>query len=289
MSDNGATAGPAPGPAQTKSLELEALRHELERLRLEVVRDEKLKSLGTLAGGMAHDINNILTSISCFASLALVDMSHPDATDALGQILRAVERGRGIAGEVLEIIRPCRIARAAVSLGAVVRETLGLLRPMVPAGVDLVFRPPAGRDLVFGSATQLHQVLLNLCQNAIHAMHETPGRIVVAVDAVDIGETSDGELAGLRPGPHVRLSVSDEGRGMDAATRRRIFEPLFTTKPEGRGTGLGLAVVHRVVRDHAGAIQVASEPGKGSTFRIYLPALAESHPGPREQNSPAAG
>lgn len=245
---------------------------ERERLETELARAEKLNALGTLAGGMAHDFNNLLTAILAYASLARTRAGEPDVRDALNQILRAGDRAKNIAQQILDFSGQQRTARTYVDLTAVAQEVLQLLRHIIPAKIEVVADLSHDCGAVFANGTQLHQVLVNLCHNAVHAMRDTRGRLVVRVAQVEVDAAFAKAHPGARVGSYVGLSVIDNGHGMDPATQRRIFEPFFTTKAAGVGTGLGLAVVQRIVRDHDGVIHVTSLPGEGTVFQVLLPA-----------------
>lgn len=246
---------------------------ERERLEAELARAEKLSAVGTLAAGMTHDFNNLLTAIQANADLARSYALPSAARQALDQINRAVDRAKDIARQVLDY---CALeSRAPVNLSVVAREVLALLRITFPPQIEVVTDFAERGCVVLGNDGQLHQVIVNLCQNAAHAMRHRRGRLVVRVAPVDIDEGCGLRPSGLRRGAYVCLSVIDSGHGMDAATQRRIFEPFFTTKPPGEGTGVGLVVVQTIVREHHGIIDVVSHPGEGTAFRIFLPARRE--------------
>jgi len=245
---------------------------ERQRLEAELARAEKLSALGTLAGGMAHDFNNLLTVILAYGELARAHALGSDLSDALDQIGRAADRARSIAQQVLEFSKQQGRGRAAVNLSAIAREVLSLLRITIPAQIEIVAELADEHCTVLGHPAQLHQVLVNLCQNALYALRNQPGRLIVRVAPATEDELRVCTSPGLRSLPHVCLAVLDNGHGMSAATQRRIFEPFFTTKARGDGTGLGLAVVQSIVRDHRGTIDVISQPGQGTEFRILFPA-----------------
>jgi PAS domain S-box-containing protein len=241
------------------------------------LRSDKLEALGTLAGGIAHDFNNVLTAI--MGNLELVMQSLPP-DDALQEyfvrIDRAGARAADLTRRILTFARRQDSARAVAALAPIVEEALELLRATLPAMIDIVSDVPADLPAVAVDAAQLHQVLLNLGTNAAHAMRERGGRLEVRAEAPTVGK-GPGLPPELPAGRYVELRVSDNGCGMDEATRVRIFDPFFTTKLPGEGTGLGLSVVHGIMQSHGGAITVASEPGAGTTFRLYFPA-AETQP-----------
>jgi PAS domain S-box-containing protein len=254
----------------------EALRAQLE---LQLRESQKMEALGTLAGGVAHDFNNIVAAIMGNTALALDDIpaQHP-AHVSLLEIRKASHRARTLVQQILAFSRRQVMERQVISLQPLVDESVGLLRATLPAGVVLRVHCTPDTPAVLADATQIEQVLLNLCTNAWQAVQDTPAG---AVDVTLTHHTSLPPEAGpTPPGPNPEawacLRVSDNGMGMDEATRERMFEPFFTTKPPGKGTGLGLAVVHGILRDHQAVLDVRSAPGQGSTFTIYLPAAPAS-------------
>lgn len=269
--DGGAFAGyRGVGRNVTPERRAEERRRELEdHLR----QSQKLEAIGALAGGIAHDFNNIVAGILGNAQLALQDLApgHP-AVQSVEQIRKAGLRGRDMVQQILTFARrrPKRPVRCDV--GELVDETLGLVRPTVPTSVKIQRRLPERPLHVFADPTQLEQALINLCANAWQAMAGRPGHIEIGAAEVTLGGEAADLVGGLQPGRYVHLTVRDDGPGMDEATCKRVFEPFFTTKPEGQGTGLGLSVVHGIVRGHGGAITVESAPGRGCTFNLWLPA-----------------
>ena len=260
----------------------EAARADLEA---QLRESQKMEAIGTLAGGVAHDFNNIIAAILGNAELARLDAGgNPRALESLDEIRKAGARARELVQQILSFSRRQPAARQPVGLAPVIDESVRLLRATLPACVVIEVRCEAGVPAVLADATQIEQVLINLATNAMHAMPEGRGHLRIRLDTVVL----DGALAEARPalralharhpGHAVRLTVSDDGRGMDAATLGRIFEPFFTTKPVGEGTGLGLSVVHGIVQAHEGAITVDSAPGKGATFTLYLPAAPADAP-----------
>ncbi len=256
----------------------ERLRAEEARAQLEatVRQAQKIESIGTLAGGIAHDFNNILTGIFGFIELARHELpSGHSAHSWLNQAYASSQRAKELVRQILTFSRRHSGERVRAELSLIVAEALRLLRSTLPANVELVWHFTPGCPPILADPTQIHQVVMNLCTNAWHSLPLRGGRISVSVERCD----PPSELAQAHPtlgvSPAVRLSVVDNGCGMDAATQAQIFEPFFTTKETGQGTGLGLAVVHGIVATHGGAIQVRSTPGQGSAFEIYFPASAE--------------
>jgi PAS domain S-box-containing protein len=243
-------------------------------LEAKLSQAQKFEAIATLAGGIAHDFNNILAPIIGFTEMALNDSSLPgQIRNGLEQVFNAGLRAKDLVRQILTFSRPDEeTGRRPLEISLIVKEVLKLLRASLPAAIEIKQNLEKGR--VLADATQIHQVLMNLCVNATHAMDDN-GVLEVNLFRVDLSEDDLESLSliGLKPGPFLRLSVSDTGCGMDTATMPRIFEPYFTTKDFGKGTGLGLAVVHGIVKRHDGAISVKSAPGKGTTFTIYLPCL----------------
>ncbi len=259
----------------TERKQAETVRASLEAQLREA---HKMEAIGTLAGGIAHDFNNILATILGNVELARQDAGvNPQALESLDEIRKAGSRARDLVQQILAFSRRQPIERKPIALAPVVDESVRLLRATLPARLTLEAQCDASVPAVLADATQVQQVVINLATNAMQAMRDGPGRIGIRLDAVRLDAALADEHPALRAmiekhaGNAVRLAVSDEGPGMDEATRARIFEPFFTTKPVGEGTGLGLSVVHGIVKDHEGAITVASQPGKGTTFTVYLP------------------
>ncbi len=254
---------------------------EREKVEAQLRQSRKMESLGTLAGGIAHDFNNILNGTFGFVDLARLELAPNHPVHAwLDRIAASSQRARELVRQILTFSRKNEGERVAQRLNAVVAEALRLLRSTLPAMVDLEAHIAADTPPVRADATQIHQVVLNLCTNAWHAMPPRGGKIVVRLDACTLTPTQAGAHPDLRPGSWVRLAVSDDGSGMDAATLDHIFEPFFTTKETGTGTGLGLAVVHGIVKSHEGAILVRSAVGVGSTFELYFPVAAAGSAAP---------
>jgi len=254
------------GAAQMAAIVIE------RRLADEALREsQKMESLGTLAGGIAHDFNNILGAI--LGNLDLLQREPalpPAAVPRLQQINLSAQRARALVQQILAFGRRQPQALRDQPLKPLVEESLALLRASLPAGVELRAVLTDEPLYVRADATQVQQVLMNLCSNAWHALPAEGGTIEVGFDAALPALPGLAE-ASTRPGRRVHLWVRDSGSGMDEATRARIFEPFFTTKPVGRGTGLGLAVVHGIVSEHGGSIAVDTAPGRGATFHVYLP------------------
>lgn len=260
-------------------------------LEMQLRESQKMEAIGTLAGGVAHDFNNLLAAILGNLVLAREDVGDGHAAqESLTEINRAAIRARQLVQQILTFSRRQTQEMVRQPLTPLVEEALGLLRALLPAGIKLVARLP-GRGLpVLADATQMQQVLMNLCTNAWQAMDGQPGDITVALREVSLDASKALQLGGVASGAYACLSVADNGPGMDEATQGRIFEPFFTTKAPGTGTGLGLAVVHGIVKGHRGAIQIQSRPGEGARFDVYLPLASDTEPGDASgsRESPAA-
>ncbi len=253
---------------------------ERRRAGDQLAQTQKMEALGNLAGGIAHDFNNILTGVIGYVELAKARLPgrHP-AADDLDHVLRASERAKDLVRQILTFSRKRAPEKKAIPLESVVRDTLKLLRAVVPAAIEIRADLASTAGTVMADPTQIHQALLNLATNAVHAMGQTAGQIRVSLQSFEVLPEFAVIHPPLRPGAHVCLAVTDTGHGMDAATIKRIFEPFFTTKEPGEGTGLGLAVVQAIVHNHDGLLTVESELNLGSAFRIYLPVARESQVG----------
>lgn len=259
------------------------LARELDEARARLRQNERLETLGTLAGGLAHDLNNLLAPIVGYVDLAQLEL--PDDAPVqkdLGLVRTAAGRAADLATRLLRLARAERDQVEPVHVEEIVHEVLTLLAPRQGVSIEILERVDAGCPPVLAATTQLHQVILNLCKNALHAM-PTGGALTVAVDHVDALATWETRPKG--DGPFVRVRVTDTGTGMDAETLDRIYDPLFTTKGRGQGSGLGLAMVQGIVRGFEGTISVASKPGVGTTFTLLFPPVRERKTTP----SPQAG
>jgi signal transduction histidine kinase/CheY-like chemotaxis protein len=254
------------GKDVTKELTLES------RLR----QAQKMEALGAMAGGIAHDFNNILSGIYGYSELCIAAAeTREQVEEYVGEILRAAERARDLIRQILTFSRQTALEVKAVVPRYITNEAVKLMRASVRSAIEIQTSLESD-SIVMAEPAQIHQIIANLCSNAVAAIGDRPGRIEVGLQDVEV----DGETArlhpGLKPGPHVRMRVSDTGTGIDPAIIDRIFDPFFTTKPQGQGTGLGLSVVHGIVRQLDGAISVYSEPGRGTSFTVFLPIAANA-------------
>jgi signal transduction histidine kinase/DNA-binding response OmpR family regulator len=249
---------------------------EAERIELQqhLQRSQKLEALGTLAAGIAHDFNNILGAMIGYAELALLNIPEGSKSrDSIGMVLTAGERAKDLVKHILAFSRQSDEERKPVQVTHIVKEVLKFMRASLPSTIEIRQNFDAGIGVILADPVQIHQVLMNLCTNAHHAMREKGGVLDVRLASVHVGPEYAAALPDLKPGPYVKATVKDTGHGMDTATTVRIFDPYFTTKEKGVGTGLGLAVVHGIVQKYGGRVTVQSEPGKGTVFDLYFPAI----------------
>jgi len=234
---------------------------------------QKMEALGTLAGGMAHDINNCLVPILSLTELMLETVPAGSQRNCVELIKDAGGRIRDLVRRILIFSRHDAVVRTPFDLRAVLAESIKLLRATLPATIDLRSRVGLNEAIVEGDSGQIGQILLNLCVNAADAIGDRGGAIALSLDSVELGKPLDAVGGQIAPGSYFRLQAADTGCGMDEATIAHIFEPFYTTKAPGKGTGLGLAMVHTIVNSHSGHLRVSSCPGTGTTFGIYLPAV----------------
>lgn len=251
-----------------------AAEQERQKLESQLQQSQKMESIGTLAAGIAHDFNNILSPIYGYLELALLKLKdQTEVTEYLTEAHRAATRARDLVKQILTFSRQDTEKQSPVEVHVIFKEALKLLRSTIPSTIEIKQHIESNCGYVLANPTQIHQVLMNLCTNAYHAMREKGGVLGVSVTPLEVTASDRLKNIHLKPGPYLLLEVSDTGHGMDKKTMARIFEPYFTTKPPGEGTGMGLSVVHGIVKSHGGDITVYSEPGKGSTFHVYLPVI----------------
>jgi nitrogen-specific signal transduction histidine kinase/ActR/RegA family two-component response regulator len=253
--------------------ELRAARLRRERIRLEEQfrQAQKMEAVGRLAGGVAHDFNNLLTVITGYSDLLLSKREIPqNQRTLLEEIRRSAERGGALTGQLLAFSRRQPMQTRLIHLNELVLQIETLLRRLIGEDIEVVTIPAAAPDLVDADPGRLEQVIMNLAVNARDAMPDG-GKLTIETGTVHLGESFSAKRLGVTAGPFVTLSVVDTGIGMDEETRSHLFEPFFTTKSAGRGTGLGLATAYGIIRQSGGAIAFLSEPGSGTTARIYLP------------------
>ncbi|MBU0908611.1 MAG: response regulator, partial [Proteobacteria bacterium] len=245
---------------------------EQKKLEEELLQSQKMEAIGTLAGGIAHDFNNILTPVIGFAEIArdaVVKGERP--VDELNQVLRASYRARELVRQILAYSRKGKQKLLPVSPHYIVKESLRFIRSTLPATIEIRENIDKKSGTILADPTKIQQVVVNLCTNAFHAMENTGGVLTVTLLHKDLTAEEIMEYQHVAAGSFVELMISDTGHGMDKATMERVFEPYFTTKGNGKGTGLGLAVVHGIVKSCGGIIKFESERNKGTIFRVYFP------------------
>ncbi len=253
------------------------LAKEREQLEKQLRQGQKMEALGTLAGGIAHDFNNILAVVNGYAELALLEAEEKtELHSALEEVLHAGLRGRDLANQILTFSRQSEQERRPLDVVQILKETLRFLRASIPTTIEMRQNVGVKTGMFMGDPTQIHQVIMNLCTNAAHAMAEKGGILSVDLNRIDLAADDVKYRAVLSPGPYLELSVSDTGHGMEKAVMDRIFDPFYTTKGPGEGTGMGLSVVHGIVTSQGGSISVSSEPGEGTRFEILLPRLTRA-------------
>ncbi len=247
------------------------------RMEAQLRQAQKMEALGALAGGIAHDFNNILLAIIGNVELARLQIgAESPGAEALNSTLMAAARAGDLVRQILNFSRQKELERKPMQVPPVVFEVTKLLRAVLPSSVEI--RTVVGRALpmIFGDMSQIHQIFMNLATNAAHAMRERGGVLEITLETAEISRGADFKPVGLKEGTYLKIVVNDTGEGMRPEIMTRIFEPFFTTKPPGEGTGLGLSVVHGIVKAYDGAITVSSRPGQGSKFEIFLPALEDN-------------
>ncbi len=266
---------------------------EKERLNLEaqLQQAQRLEAIGTLAGGIAHDFNNILGAILGYAEMAKDDSpAESSIRNDLTEILKAGHRAKALVKQILAFSRQAVTERISLQPVGMVKEAVKLLRPSLPSTIEIKQEIDEAAGPILADPTQLHQVLVNLCTNAFHAMEESGGILTISLKNVTLNRE---DLAGdplVLPGEYAQLSIKDTGAGIAPEVLRRVFDPYFTTKEVGKGTGMGLAIVHGIVKSYNGFVSCSSTPGKGTTVQVYLPLIdAGAVPAEEEQGPVATG
>jgi two-component system cell cycle sensor histidine kinase/response regulator CckA len=260
------------------------------KLNEQLRQAQKMEGLGMLAGGIAHDFNNLLTIISGYSQM-LLSSSHlrteRDRT-AIEQVMKASERAADLTSQLLAFSRRQTIQPRVLEVNRIVDQTVAMLRRLIGEDIDLRIAKAQDAGRIHADPGQIQQVLINLAINSRDAMPEG-GSLLVQTGRAQLNSDYVGQHLGVKPGSYVTLEVSDTGSGMDEATRKRVFEPFFTTKPQGKGTGLGLSTVYGIVRQCGGSIDIYTEPGHGTTFRVYLPRVLDEASEEREQEQEPVG
>jgi PAS domain S-box-containing protein len=254
-----------------------AIKHDVTselKLQEQLWQSQKMESIGTLAGGIAHDFNNILGGILGYTELAQDDAGQDSPVqESLAGILKSTTRARDLVKQILTFSRKSHEERKPIQLSTIVKEAAKLIRSTIPTTIEIRQNIDEKTGLVNADSTQMHQIVMNLCTNSAHAMEGTEGVLEIVLSPIDITQESMIKYQDISPGPFVKLLISDTGTGINPRIIYRIFEPFFTTKEKGEGTGLGLSVVHGIIKDHGGDISLESQLGKGTTFTILLPRI----------------
>ncbi len=248
----------------------ERLKAEETKKKLEValLQGQKLQAIGTLAGGIAHDFNNILYAIKGFVEMSRDDVEKNTLVyNNLGRVLEATQRAQDLVARILAFGRRQQVDKIPIPIQSIIENILGLLKPTIPASVTIHFIGLKKDCLILGNQTQLHQVIVNIINNAVDAM-EGEGNIALTLSRIP---ASDLPFSHMRADHYCKIEISDTGHGMDQSTMERIFEPFYTTKEVGKGTGLGLATVHAIIQQHQGEMTVSSQLGRGTIFTLLLP------------------
>jgi len=242
-------------------------------LEAQLQQSDRLQSIGTLAGGIAHDFNNILSAIIGYTELTIDYLENGSLPyNNLQEVLEAGERAKGLINQILTFSRQSEQDFKPLQLKLIVKEALKLIRATLPSTIE-IHQDLQSDAAILGDQTKIHQVLMNLCTNAGHALQEKGGVLSVSLSEAEIDSSFTVKHFDIKSGSYIKLSVSDNGCGMSASLMEHIFDPFFTTKEKGKGTGMGLSVVHGIVKSHNGTIHAYSEPGEGSVFTVYLPII----------------
>lgn len=254
----------------------ERIRFEKDKARLEelLLHAQKMEALGILAGGIAHDFNNILFPIMGYTELMMMDAHDEKTLGYLSGISNAVNRSKELVEQILSFTRKRTDHEETMKIQPLINEVVKLLKATFPANITITHKIDRDCGAIFADPAQIHQVVMNLCTNAFHAMEYRGGRLTLCLEQIELGREDVEAICTLEPGSYLMLEVRDSGEGMAPGVVKRIFEPYFTTKNPGKGTGIGLSIVHAIIKKSKGEIKVESEPGVGTVFKIYLPVVS---------------
>ncbi len=246
---------------------------ETKKLQAQLMNAQKLEAIGTLAGGIAHDFNNILGAMIGYAEMAREDSLEGSLiANDLDQVLKAGDRAKNLVKQILAFSRQTQVERISLDPALLVKETVKLLRSSIPSTIAIEQDVNKSSELILADPTQFHQILMNLCTNAFHAMEKNGGTLSISLTTKFLDHKDLGHEPQLQPGKYVQLSIKDTGPGIAPEVKKRIFDPYFTTKKTGKGTGMGLAITHGIVKSYDGFITCDSQMGAGTVFHVYLPS-----------------
>ena len=259
--------------------ELKQARAEKEKLQNQLRHTQKMEAIGVLAGGIAHDFNNIIAMILGFAELTLRETDGgTEAAENIKAIISASNRAKDLTNQILTFCRVTEQKRSPLDLGNFLKEALKMIRASLPSSIKIKYHIPSNGGKILADSSHIHQIIMNLCANAAQAMEDSGGTLSLVLEEEEITDLDTRRYLNLSAGRYYRLNVSDTGEGIAKEIQDRIFEPFFTTKSAGKGTGMGLATVHGIIKQHGGAITVFSEPAQGTTFQVYLPMMPQASP-----------
>jgi signal transduction histidine kinase/CheY-like chemotaxis protein len=245
---------------------------ERKQLEKQLLQSQRMEAIGTLAGGIAHDFNNILTPILMGTEMAQLRIpeEHPAQND-LRKVLQATQRAKELVQQILTFSRQGDEEKKPLRVTPLVKQVAQFIRASLPATIEIKLKLNAESDIVMGDSIQIHQVIMNLCANAAHAMRDGGGLLEINLTNETVRGFDSTRYGNIKPGEFVKITVRDTGHGIDSQTMEKIFDPFFTTKARGEGTGMGLSVVHGIIKNLTGHISVESTPGQGSAFHVFLP------------------
>jgi nitrogen-specific signal transduction histidine kinase len=247
---------------------------EKKNLEYQLQQAQKMEAIGTLAGGIAHDFNNILSVIIGYTELILMNANvDAEVRQNLKEIFNASKHARDMVKQILAFSRQHKQERKPIQVAHIVKEAIKMLRASLPSTISIEQHIEKNTGVIEADPTQIHQVLMNLCTHAAHAINEKDGVLEIHLGNVELDQKAAADIPGLKTGSYLKLSIKDSGEGIDPQAQQQIFNPYFTTKEKDKGTGLGLAVVQGIVKSNNGAVTVESEVGKGATFHVYLPTI----------------
>ncbi|MEQ8220877.1 MAG: response regulator [Candidatus Eremiobacterota bacterium] len=249
---------------------------EKKKLEEELYDNHKMKAIGRLAGGIAHEFNNILVSILGYTELTAEELPEGVLRENLNEVIKSCHKAKELIKQILIFSQKSAQKKEPVVISVVLRDSIALLRALLPSTIEIQQNIEGNNSIILADPAQIQQILMNLCTNSVYAMAGKCGTLEISLADIDITQETAHLYEKLRPGQYVKLTISDTGHGMNTSVMKRIFEPYFTTKKFGEGIGMGLPVVHGIVKSHKGEIKVYSEIGKGTQFHIYFPCLTRS-------------